>query len=149
MNPTERHVTGPLKFPKPPNVETTRLQRLAGHTTSEAWIPEDLTVELNQLRVLRRGPRDRPGEVVDPVRVVAVALERCRVAARMLAPGVEDLVDEGWRTSWAMVEPYVKRCTNSNAVSATSRQPLSMVSECPRLGIFVISVAAAFRLCRL
>jgi hypothetical protein len=28
----------------------------------------------------------------------------------------------------------------SSAVCATSRQPLSMVSECPRFGILVISV---------
>jgi hypothetical protein len=47
----DTRATGPLKLPKPPDIETARaLQRLAGHTTSEAWIPEDLTVELNQLR---------------------------------------------------------------------------------------------------
>src|SRR5215212_10691995 len=44
--------------------------------------------------VAARERRDRPGEVVDAVRVVAVALEGSRVAARELAPGVEDLVDQ-------------------------------------------------------
>ena len=41
----------------------------------------------------------------------------------------------------------VNRLTNSSAVSATSRQPLSIVSEWPRFGIFLISVTAELRLC--
>ena len=44
--------------------------------------------------VLGRQRRDRPSEGVDTVGVVAVALERRRVAARILAPSVEDLVDQ-------------------------------------------------------
>jgi hypothetical protein len=44
--------------------------------------------------VVRRQRCDRPGEVVDAVRVVAVTLERHRLAARELAPRIEDLVDE-------------------------------------------------------
>jgi hypothetical protein len=44
---------------------------------------------------------------------------------------------------------YVKRCANFRAVSATSRQPLSMVREWPRFGILAISVTAEFRRCRL
>jgi hypothetical protein len=44
---------------------------------------------------------------------------------------------------------YVNRRTNFSAVSATSRQPLSMVSEWPRLGILAISVTAGLRRCRL
>jgi hypothetical protein len=44
--------------------------------------------------VLRRQRRDRPSEVLDAVGVVAVALERRRVAARILAPSVEDLIDQ-------------------------------------------------------
>ena len=43
---------------------------------------------------------------------------------------------------------YWNRCTNCNAVSATSRQPWSIVSECPRPGISTISVALfVFRFC--
>src|SRR6185436_77871 len=41
------------------------------------------------------------------------------------------------------------RWTKSSAVCATSCQPLSMVSEWPRLGIFLISVTLGFRFCRL
>jgi hypothetical protein len=37
-------------------------------------------------------------------------------------------------------ERYAKRCTNASDRSATSRQPLSMVSAWPRLGTEVISV---------
>src|SRR2546428_5176564 len=38
---------------------------------------------------------------------------------------------------------------NASAVSATSRQPLSIVSACPRLGISTISVTPSFRCWRL
>jgi hypothetical protein len=41
------------------------------------------------------------------------------------------------------------RFTKSSAVSATSRQPRSMVSECPRFGILVISVTPGLRFCLL
>jgi hypothetical protein len=40
-----------------------------------------------------------------------------------------------------------KRCTNARAVSATSRQPLSIVSACPRLGISTISATPSLRSC--
>ena len=53
------------------------------------------------------------------------------------------------RASTVSAMPAVNRCANRSAVSATSRQPLSMVSEWPRLGTFVISVTAGLRLCRL
>ena len=46
-------------------------------------------------------------------------------------------------------EPYVKRWTNARAVSATSRQPLSIVNACPRPGISAISVTPSFRFWRL
>ena len=41
----------------------------------------------------------------------------------------------------------VNRLTNSSAVSATSRQPASIVSECPRPGILTISVTPLLRFC--
>jgi hypothetical protein len=42
---------GPLKIPAPRLVKTRRaLQRLYGHTTSDAWIPEGLWPELDELR---------------------------------------------------------------------------------------------------
>ena len=44
---------------------------------------------------------------------------------------------------------YVKRLMNARAVSATSRQPLSMVSAWPRPGIWTISVTPSFRFWRL
>ena len=44
---------------------------------------------------------------------------------------------------------FTKRVTNASAVLATSRQPLSMTSPCPRLGISMISVTAWLRFCRL
>src|SRR5258708_39582085 len=43
----------------------------------------------------------------------------------------------------------VNRRMNASAVSATSRQPLSIVSACPRLGISTISVTQLFRCSRL
>ena len=42
-----------------------------------------------------------------------------------------------------------KRRTNSRAVAATSRQPLSIVSACPRLGILTISVTLSLCFWRL
>ena len=42
---------------------------------------------------------------------------------------------------------FAKRCTNASAVSATSRQPLSIVSACPRPGISTISVTPSLRFC--
>jgi hypothetical protein len=43
--------SGPLKIPAPRLVKTRRaLQRLYGHTTSDAWIPEGLWPELDELR---------------------------------------------------------------------------------------------------
>src|SRR6266852_3047557 len=41
----------------------------------------------------------------------------------------------------------VNRPTNSSAFSATSRQPASIVSECPRPGILTISVTPWLRFC--
>jgi hypothetical protein len=45
-------------------------------------------------------------------------------------------------------ESYTKRRTKASAFSATCRQPLSMVSAWPRLGIWMISVTPGFRACR-
>jgi hypothetical protein len=42
---------------------------------------------------------------------------------------------------------YTKRLTNASAVSATSRQPLSIVSACPRPAISAISVIPGLRCC--
>jgi hypothetical protein len=44
-------------------------------------------------------------------------------------------------------DPGRKRWTKSRAMSATSRQPLSMVSACPRFGTSVISVTPSLRFC--
>src|SRR3954451_16850453 len=41
------------------------------------------------------------------------------------------------------------RLTNASALSATSRQPLSIVRECPRLGILTISVTDSLCFCLL
>src|SRR5438477_10068367 len=42
---------------------------------------------------------------------------------------------------------FAYRWMKASAVSATSRQPPSMTSECPRLGISTISVTALLRRC--
>src|SRR6476620_3568515 len=47
----------------------------------------------------------------------------------------------------AIVVIVVNRLTNSSAFSATSRQPASIVSECPRPGILTISVTPLLRFC--
>ena len=44
---------------------------------------------------------------------------------------------------------YVKRLTNSSDLSATSRQPLSIVSAWPRFGTSTISVTPGLSFCRL
>src|SRR6266849_6594549 len=46
---------------------------------------------------------------------------------------------QGWACFW----------TKARAVSATSRQPWSMVRECPRPGILTISVTPGLRFCLL
>jgi hypothetical protein len=53
------------------------------------------------------------------------------------------------RTRRSARRAQVNRLTKSSAVWATSCQPLSMVSEWPRLGIILISVTLGFRFCRL
>ena len=42
---------------------------------------------------------------------------------------------------------HVNRLTNSRALAATSRQPASIVSVCPRSGILTISVTPLLRFC--
>ena len=42
---------------------------------------------------------------------------------------------------------HANRLTNSSAFSATSRQPASIVSACPRPGILTISVTPLLRFC--
>ena len=42
---------------------------------------------------------------------------------------------------------YVNCLTNSSTFAATSRQPTSIVSECPRPGILTISVTPLLRFC--
>ena len=42
---------------------------------------------------------------------------------------------------------YANRLRNSSTLSATSRQPASIVSECPRPAILTISVTPSLRFC--
>ena len=85
-------------------------------------------------------PSARSGSASSSSALHAAARERVRHgAADDAAPDDGDLglvADQGTQ---------VKRLTNSSAVSATSRQPLSIVSACPRLGISVISVTPVLR----
>jgi hypothetical protein len=48
---------------------------------------------------------------------------------------------------YSLLVRYEKRRTKASAVSATSRQPWSMVSACPRPGISTYSVTPSFRCC--
>jgi len=50
-------------------------------------------------------------------------------------------------TELARDRAHVNRLTNSSAFSATSRQPASIVSACPRPGILTISVTPSLRFC--
>jgi hypothetical protein len=62
--------------------------------------------------------------------MVHIALEGGRVAARVVARRVEELADQRMADERRRGRTvYANRCTNFRAVSATSRQPLSMVSE--------------------
>src|SRR5919199_3126249 len=73
---------------------------------------------------IRTQGRDRAGEAVDPVRMVAVALEGRRVAAGVSSPRVKDLVDQGWRTSAATASSrYVNRSTSRNPPVAVTLSP--------------------------
>ena len=45
--------------------------------------------------------------------------------------------------------PEANRFTKSSAALSDSRHPLSIVSECPRFGIFTISVTPGLRFWRL
>jgi hypothetical protein len=74
---------------------------------------------------------------------------RCSQPSSASATGVERLVlqIQWWNRSGGIAAYFTKRVTNASAVSATSRQPLSMTSPCPRLGISMISVTAGLRFC--
>src|SRR5262245_58068429 len=68
----------------------------------------------------------------------------------------DDVVPSGWSRDSANLRFQatfgwlgVNRCTKSSAFSATSRQPASMVSACPRPGILTISVTPVLRFCLL
>ena len=70
-------------------------------------------------------------------------------AAEAIGMSVEDV--RGWMDVGELVRGYFAgacRETKASATSATSFQPLSMVSECPRLGIEVISVTPGLCFCR-
>src|SRR4029079_267416 len=56
------------------------------------------------------------------------------------------LREQTWR-QFVGPQHHANRFTNASAVSATSRQPLSIVSECPLPGVSTISVAAPLRFC--
>ena len=66
----------------------------------------------------------------------------------MIAASVEDLVDQRMANEHRH-DPLGELLREPQRGVGYLRQPLSMVSEWPRLGIFVISVTAWLRRCRL
>src|SRR5205085_2337319 len=103
----------------------------------------------------RPASRDRPvGERLSRSIQVIAGEQRALVGrvdtdqAPRIIPGTRKAtfeVAEGRPGSFAQA----KRWTNARAVSATSLHPLSMVSEWPRPGIWVISVTPGLRFWRL
>src|SRR5438270_7401787 len=111
-----------------------------------------------------RGARDRMAVLA---RVLGRVPVRRRVAAADLPAGLahaqvhpagadlQALLAAGDRLGQGRVldlvevaaDAHANRRTKASAVSATSRQPLSMVSACPRPFIFTISVAPSFFCC--
>jgi len=65
-----------------------------------------------------------------------------RTSRRRALPAGESPGIWGTRT---VRRAHANLLTKASAVSATSRHPLSIVSECPRPSIFTISVTASFR----
>ena len=99
------------------------------------------------------GPRIGPsphGDHVLPARRASRRVEQQAGSGALVIPARESAHRRKVaRMSAARRALYVNRCTNLSAVSATSRQPLSIVSEWPRFGTLVISVTAGLRRCRL
>jgi hypothetical protein len=76
-----------------------------------------------------------------------VSVGNMSAAFAALVSGVERVVSVTAPLPWAhtLNRAHVNRLTNSSAFSATSRQPASIVSACPRPVIFTISVAPLLR----
>src|SRR6476660_4829930 len=90
--------------------------------------------------------RDRETQVHHPIHVVAIGDEVAPQRRRMIAENRVDGRDA--RVYHATLRWLaVNRLTNSSAFSATSRQPASIVSACPRPGILTISVTPWLRFC--
>ena len=80
------------------------------------------------------------------IRKMAAVMASSRLGSFLYASCIQAVSQS---TEPRLVPVYVNRCTNFSAVSATSCQPLSIVSEWPRFAILVISVTAGLRRCRL
>ncbi len=101
--------------------------------------------------------RDRETQVHHPIHVVAIGDEvvaptpthdgpEPRLTVGMLVR--KDAASAGRPRIHATFRLLaVNRLTNSSAFSATSRQPASIVSACPRPGILTISVTPLLRFC--
>ena len=88
-----------------------------------------------------------------PEFIVTIDREKRDLRRSAAVRGHEATLQEGSVPGWPLMaagaDAQTKRLTNARAVSATSRQPLSIVSECPRFGIFLISVTPSLRRCLL
>src|SRR5262245_44670523 len=70
-----------------------------------------------------------------------------RSACLLETPSDWNAPNEASRFPSCTLATYVNRLTNSSAFSATSRQPASIVNECPRPDILTISVTPLLRFC--
>jgi hypothetical protein len=108
---------GPLRFPRAPEYTRHRraLERLRGHTTSPAWIPEGLSSELDALREQMLQLRARAQESIDEItaldrrwRTEAREHDLASKHAARTGTEVEDRrTDLGER--YAAEEPHVER----------------------------------------
>src|SRR3954453_3862194 len=99
----------------------------------------------------RRSLRHRPGAQRAADLEAQVEVQRRRIVQLDDEPGHAVIVGRAHRPApqWRRAGRcyFANRRTNVSPVSATSRQPLSIVRACPRFGISTISVTPSLRFC--
>jgi|SRR5262245_446953 len=103
----------------------------------------------NLFQVRRAVGRQGHADVHDPIGVIPV---RGKVTAEFGSMVIQHLVENRDLSNQIHLYTdagirFVNRVTNSSAFWATSRQPASIVSACPRRGILMISVTPSLRFC--
>ena len=108
-------------------------------------------VECALVRCSIASSRGRETQVHHPIHVVAIGDEvvpqRRRMTLQNRVDGRDARLQVRLRIQATFRSLVVNRLTNSSAFPATSRQPASIVSACPRPGILTMSVTPWLRFC--